>query len=758
MLCPRNFLTWALLWALPVSVAYPADARDKPIMGAYIHMYQCYNAEDELAARERSIAEELGRLKGAGITSISPFAWTSMGVARYDSKLFPPRADEDWDLLGVFVREARRLGMEVHIATPTLVCGYKKTEGILKVHPDWALRSTEGELVGTISPGHPDARKWVIDVHAEIVRKYKPDGLLLDYLRYPGVNEMDPVSGAEFEACHPKDSFATAEERAKKLHQFKERKLTELMGMIHEELRKVDPKLKITIYTWGPYVVQGHALAQNWGDWAKRGYIDQVNCSGYIYPTYFQKQWGSDYVEAFKGIMTASAKILEQAGGKTELTFALGVKTSHGQVKTIADIATYLRASQELDMDGVIFFTGSYIQPFLPPLAEAGVLEAYVKGEPIGDVTSANIEQGEQAAGPAPPARKARTGAATVVVATRDSSDPAKAGAHFVADGQGDQQEINAAIRALPPVGGTVLLMEGTYDIRKVPGKLGGVLIERSNVTLAGAGAASKLVLAPNQNTNVVRIIGSGVHHVTVRDLFVDANRDQNNTGKGDPNISHDRFEFCGIKGYCRDPRGPGAKDLHDITIRNCEIRDSQRLGIMLEGSNMRVINNVLGNAGSDSVEILTGPGEIRGNHVVITGQTHVAIGTDRGDSILMVNNVVHVKEGGKLDIGFRSWANSQRHVVDGNVLVVDRGGRCTLALDMRGQMQTVTGNVVEALDPKQPTRIRISGGDTIVTGNVFRNVIIEVEDKYEGAKPIIIRNNVLDASKIEHKKGKLLE
>jgi hypothetical protein len=147
---------------------------------------------------------------------------------------------------------------------------------------------------------------------------------------------------------------------------------------------------------------------------------------------------------------------------------------------------------------------------------------------------------------------------------------------------------------------------------------------------LAGKGPATVLRLAADQNTNVIRIIGSGIHNVVVRDLQVDANRVENSAGQGDPEISHDRFEFCGIKAYCRDPRGPAAEALRHITIRNCYVRDAHRLGIMLEGSNLQVLENVLGNAGSDSVELLTGPGIIGGNFIQITEQTHVAIGTDR--------------------------------------------------------------------------------------------------------------------------------
>ncbi len=349
------------------------------------------------------------------------------------------------------------------------------------------------------------------------------------------------------------------------------------------------------------------------------------------------------------------------------------------------------------------------------------------------------------------------SGGATVTVATKDSARRSKQTADFVGDGVGDQEEIHKALAALPEVGGTVLLCEGTYDIRKVEGRLGGVLINRSNVMLKGQGASTKLVLAADQNTNVIRIIGAGVGHVTIRDLWVDANRAQNAAGTGDPKVSHDRFEFCGIKAFCVRPGDRRSEPNHNITIENCHVLNSHRLGIMLEGSNMRVLNNRLGNAGSDSVEILTGPGQIRGNYVEITGQTHVAIGSDRGNSILMSDNVVHVKKGGKLDIGFRSWSKSRRHVIANNVLTVDPGGHCTLAMDVRGDGATVTGNSLHGSDPENRSRLRVTGGNTIVTGNLLENIVIEINDQTDLNKPIVVNNNILENSEIEHKQGRLI-
>jgi hypothetical protein len=176
----------------------------------------------------------------------------------------------------------------------------------------------------------------------------------------------------------------------------------------------------------------------------------------------------------------------------------------------------------------------------------------------------------------------------------------------------------------------------------------------------------------------------------------------------------------------------------------------------MLEGPNMRVIDNLLGNAGSDSVEILTGPGVIRGNIVEITGQTHVAIGSDRANSMIMSDNIIRVRKGGRLDIGFRSWAGSRRHVISDNVLVVDEGGTCSLAMDIRGTESTITGNNVASLDAASPTRIRFTAGNAVFADNVVENTVIEVDDRTGLNLPIVLHSNIMSQSRVLHTNGNL--
>lgn len=347
--------------------------------------------------------------------------------------------------------------------------------------------------------------------------------------------------------------------------------------------------------------------------------------------------------------------------------------------------------------------------------------------------------------------------AATVVVATADSSPASRQQADFLADGTADQEEINAAVRALPPAGGTVLLCEGTYDIRRVEGALGGVLIQRSHVTLAGQGGSTRLVLADGQNINVIRVLGAGVGHVVIRDLEVDANRQNNDAGRAEPDLEYRHFEFCGIKAYSSDPRANNVEFAHDITVRNCIVRNAKQLGVMLEGRNMRCLDNLLGNCGSDCVELLGGPGIIRGNTVEVTERVHVAVGSDRASGILMQGNVVQVKAGGFLDIGFRSWAGTDRHVISGNILHVEEGGRCTLAMDIRGRGAVAASNNVSTATPEQSTEIRITAAHILFSGNLLQNVVIRVNDETDENLPVVIGHNPGRNIRLIHDAGRLV-
>ena len=105
----------------------------------------------------------------------------------------------------------------------------------------------------------------------------------------------------------------------------------------------------------------------------RRGYIDMINVSGYCYTD----NYGARYLEVFKQRLKGAQDLLREAGGDAQLTFALGVKTSHGQVKSSKDIEEYLQAAERLGLDGTAFFTWSYLVPYLDEVKRTGSIRGY---------------------------------------------------------------------------------------------------------------------------------------------------------------------------------------------------------------------------------------------------------------------------------------------------------------------------------------------------------------------------------------------
>jgi parallel beta-helix repeat protein len=92
----------------------------------------------------------------------------------------------------------------------------------------------------------------------------------------------------------------------------------------------------------------------------------------------------------------------------------------------------------------------------------------------------------------------------TVTVAASDS--PLASTADFVATGANDQTVINQAIAQMGNQGGgTVLLMEGTFNISN------NVLVTYDNITLSGVGWSSVLRLSPNANLRDAGLLRSAL-------------------------------------------------------------------------------------------------------------------------------------------------------------------------------------------------------------------------------------------------------
>jgi len=136
------------------------------------------------------------KLKGAHFNTIF-FQVRARGDAYYQST-FEPWAenltgtlgkDPGYDPLRFLLDEAHAVGIEVHAWFNVFkVRGPGRVVSTYPLHP--ALRfpthliEVDGE--GWLDPGIPAIREYTVRVALEIVRKYDVDGLMFDFLRYPG--------------------------------------------------------------------------------------------------------------------------------------------------------------------------------------------------------------------------------------------------------------------------------------------------------------------------------------------------------------------------------------------------------------------------------------------------------------------------------------------------------------------------------------------------------------------------------------------
>ncbi len=356
---------------LPLAGVNIANGQDQPFLGAYMNIPRLFEPDATLPERERAIEQQLDTFQAGGLRVVMPYVTTTSGTALYPSEIIPARVYPSWDPLRVVIRAARERGLQVYPVTCVLACGKQEPQGILLRHPDWALRNADGRPIGHISPCHPQARDWVVSVHREIVARYQPDGLLLDYLRFNNrPMQLDPQGAAEF-AKLVRESQTPPE-----LQQYKEASLTELMRRISAAVRHQQPGIKVAIYSWGPHVTQNHRVAQDWKTWARQEYIDMVNVSGYCYP----QNYGDRYLQVFEDRLRGALQINQALDRPIDVTLCLGIKTSHGQIDAATDVQDYLRIAQRLGVDGAAVFTWSYLQPYLEDIKRDGYFVAFQAG------------------------------------------------------------------------------------------------------------------------------------------------------------------------------------------------------------------------------------------------------------------------------------------------------------------------------------------------------------------------------------------
>ena len=356
----------------PFSLA-AAPSKPAPFLSSYLNFSQLFKSLETRARREEAIDRALDRHRASGFNAVMPYITSTSGEASYPSRIMKCLRFKDWDPLAYLIAGADQRGLDVYPVFCALSCGHDEPAGVLAEHPEWALRKPDGKPMGHICPTNPNARDWVASVVAEVVERYPTQGILLDYLRYYNRPTLLDVASEKTFAAHKAQHQDVAEKEL--MQRFREAGLTALARQISETARALRPKLKIAIYSWGPHVASHHRVAQAWPIWSREGYVDNVNISGYCYP----ENYGDKYLEVFDRRIGDAVKLNRKNLGRAEVTFCLGIVTSHGQIKEASWINDYLTRAVVQGATGSAVFTWSRLEPFLTAADRLGYFRKFLQ-------------------------------------------------------------------------------------------------------------------------------------------------------------------------------------------------------------------------------------------------------------------------------------------------------------------------------------------------------------------------------------------
>jgi len=206
-----------------------------------------------------------------------------------------------FDPLKAYITEAHNRNMKVHIWFESFYVGNKNPlydpNSILSIKPEWANKNkanfdTEGYVSHPVEhngyfldPANPEVQNFLVLIVKEIISNYNPDGINLDYTRYPSAQK---AGSAGYEASNW-GYTKFAREEFKKLYEtdpveikykdplwqtwtgYRQDKIT----MYIKKMRKaVRGKTVLSAVIFPDYKTALETKQQDWAAWASKGELD----------------------------------------------------------------------------------------------------------------------------------------------------------------------------------------------------------------------------------------------------------------------------------------------------------------------------------------------------------------------------------------------------------------------------------------------------------------------------------------------------
>jgi len=290
------------------------------------------------------------------------------GYAHYQSDLLPlsPFVRANGPQVQPMLDAARRHGIEVHLWRVNYNLG-RPDEAVLQryIAANRVCLNPEGGVVGgprnaTLCPSHPDNQRLEIEAMLEMTRKFHPDGIHFDYIRYcSGCRARFEQRLGATVAQWPQDVLPGGPLREEYLD-FRRDQITHVVREVSRRSRQIDPNVKISAAVFSDWERGARdGVGQDWPTWVAEGYLDFVCPMNYTQDTH----------ELGRVVAEQRTRI----GPAALLMSGIGAWRSPSAWHT-ADLVDTARAS---GADGLVFFEyrGRVAGELVPALAEGPLRE-----------------------------------------------------------------------------------------------------------------------------------------------------------------------------------------------------------------------------------------------------------------------------------------------------------------------------------------------------------------------------------------------
>ncbi len=206
-----------------------------------------------------------------------------------------------FDPLFVWIREAHKRDIKIHVWFESFYIGNKFSpdeNNIINTYPHWLnktrLKYNSSEPVASLSehngyfidPANPEVQKYLLEILNEIIVKYKPDGINLDYIRYPqSIQEKfpkyedanwgyTPYARAEFKKIYNVDPL-DIKKRTTNWYYWSTYRQNKISQFVKEaRLLTINNKIMLTAVIFPDRQRSLETKMQDWRTWSVNNYVD----------------------------------------------------------------------------------------------------------------------------------------------------------------------------------------------------------------------------------------------------------------------------------------------------------------------------------------------------------------------------------------------------------------------------------------------------------------------------------------------------